>query len=250
MTMEIETEKLMPVECGGLFSDLRGQRFGCILADPPWSYANDKPPIDWRPYRDRGETPQSVNHYYETMTLDQIMAMPVNEIAAKDSVLFMWATVPLMPEAFRVMEAWGYKYKTMLTWEKENGKGMGYWFRGVTEHVLFGVRGNVKAFRSPVKNLLRNKVGRHSAKPQQFHEIIESVTPQMERVELFGRYARANWTTWGNQVERDLLSPENVKVMAPPRRSLNSNRKLIGGCHARRVVLLRYLRRISTRMTM
>ena len=159
----------------------------------------------------RGEHPASANHYYKTMPLDQIMAMPVQEIAAKDSVLFMWATVPLMPEAFRVMEAWGYKYKTMLTWEKENGSGMGYWFRGVTEHVLFGVRGNVKAFRSPVKNLLRNKVGKHSAKPQQFHEIIESVTPQMERVELFGRYARTNWTTWGNQVERDLLSPENAE---------------------------------------
>jgi N6-adenosine-specific RNA methylase IME4 len=89
---------------------------------------------------------------------------------------------------------------------------MGYWFRGVTEHVLFGVRGNVKAFRSPVKNMLRNKVGRHSAKPQQFHEIIESVTPQMERVELFARYERPGWTAWGNQVERDLLSPQNSKL--------------------------------------
>ena len=200
------------VASDALFSDLRGQRFGCILADPPWSYDTDSAPASagGRPCLDRGEKPHSVNHYYQTMTLSEIMAMPVHEIAAKDSVCFMWATVPLMPEAFRVMEAWGYKYKTMLTWEKENGSGMGYWFRGVTEHVLLGVRGNVKAFRSPIKNLLRNKVGRHSAKPQQFHEIIESVTPQMERVELFGRYARANWTTWGNQVERDLLSPENT----------------------------------------
>ena len=211
MTMEIETEKLMPVECGDLFSALRGQRFGCILADPPWQYANDGgAPVPWRPWVERGEKLQCIEAYYPTMPLSEIMAMPVHEIAEKDSVCFMWATVPLMGEAFRVMEAWGYKYKTMLTWEKENGKGMGYWFRGVTEHVLFGVRGNVKAFRSPVKNLLRNKVGRHSAKPQQFHEIIESVTPQMERVELFARYERPGWKAWGNEVERDLFSPENA----------------------------------------
>jgi N6-adenosine-specific RNA methylase IME4 len=198
------------VASDALFSDLRGQRFGCILADPPWSYEAKTPPVpELRPCQIRGATPAHVSHYYDTMSVQEICAMPVRDISEKDAVLFLWATVPLMPEALRVMEAWGYKYKTMLTWEKENGKGMGYWFRGVTEHVLFGVRGNVKAFRSPVKNLLRNKVGRHSAKPQQFHEIIESVTPQMERVELFGRYARANWTTWGNQVERDLLSPEN-----------------------------------------
>lgn len=198
-----------------LLSDLRGRKFGCVLADPPWSYECTDPTCS-PGGRETGFS-GGIGTYYETMPLDQIMAMPIHEITAPDSVLFMWATVPLMPEAFRVMEAWGYKYKTMLTWEKENGKGMGYWFRGVTEHVLFGVRGNVKAFRSPVKNLLRNKVGRHSAKPQQFHEIIESVTPKMERVELFGRYARANWTTWGNQVERDLLSPENANLTDSPR---------------------------------
>jgi N6-adenosine-specific RNA methylase IME4 len=197
------------VASDALFSDLRGRKFGCVLADPPWSYAAEAPPIRSDQVEGRKGIYQGIGYYYDTMTVDQICQMPVREISERDSVLFLWATVPLLPEALRVMEAWGYKYKTMLTWEKENGKGMGYWFRGVTEHVLFGVRGNVKAFRSPVKNMLRNKVGRHSAKPQQFHEIIESVTPQMERVELFGRYARENWTTWGNQVERDLLSPWN-----------------------------------------
>ena len=196
-----------------LFCDLRGKTFDCILADPPWSYQCTDPTCS--PGGKETGFSGGIGTYYETMPIDQIMDLPVKEIAAKDSVCFMWATVPLMPEAFRVMEAWGYKYKTMLTWEKENGKGMGYWFRGVTEHVLFGVRGNVKAFRSPVKNLLRNKVGRHSAKPQQFHEIIESVTPGMDRVELFGRYARPNWTTWGNEVERDLLSPQNNQDHQP-----------------------------------
>jgi site-specific DNA-methyltransferase (adenine-specific) len=186
-------------------ADLPTGKYRVFYADPPWSYETGSAPVTGGP--------NDVTRNYQTMPVHEIMAMPVHEIAAPDSVLFMWATVPLMPEAFRVMESWGYKYKTMLTWEKENGTGMGYWFRGVTEHVLFGVRGSVKAFRSPVKNLLRNKVGRHSAKPQQFHEIIESVTPQMERVELFARYDRPGWTAWGNEVERDLLSPQNDKIL-------------------------------------
>ena len=188
-----------------LFGDLVGRDFGCVLADPPWAYDCTDPTCS--PGGSVTGYSGGVNLYYDTMTAKQIAEMPVQTIAAKDSVLFLWATVPLLPEAFSVMAAWGYKYKTMLTWEKENGKGMGYWFRGVTEHCLLGVRGNVKAFRSPVKNLIRNKVGRHSAKPQQIHDIIESVTPDMKRVELFSRLHRTGWTVWGNQVERDLLSP-------------------------------------------
>ena len=197
------------IRCTDLFGDLVGRDFGCVLADPPWAYDCTDPTCS--PGGSATGYSGGVKLYYDTMTAEQIAAMPVQAIAAKDSVLFLWATVPLLPEAFGVMAAWGYKYKTMLTWDKENGKGMGYWFRGVTEHCLLGVRGNLKAFRSPVKNLIRNKVGRHSAKPQQIHDIIESVTPDMERVELFSRLHRTGWTVWGNQVERDLLSP-NAEV--------------------------------------
>jgi len=191
------------------FGDLVGRDFGCVLADPPWAYDCTDPTCS--PGGKVTGYSGGVSLYYDTMTAQQIAAMPVQAIAAKDSVIFLWATVPLLPDAFGVMVAWGYKYKTMLTWEKENGKGMGYWFRGVTEHCLLGVRGDVKAFRSPIKNLIRNKVGRHSAKPQQIHDIIESVTPEMDRLELFSRLHRTGWTVWGNQVERDLLSP-NKKV--------------------------------------
>ena len=157
--------------------------------------------------RSRNRFLDDFNANKDTMTAEQISAMPVREIAAKNSVLFLWATNPLMPEAFEVMKAWGWKYKTLLTWEKTNGTGMGYWFRGVTEHLLLGVRGDVQAFRSPIKNLVRCNVGRHSAKPQQVHDIIESVTQGMNRVELFARLHRPGWTAWGNQVERDLYSP-------------------------------------------
>jgi len=205
-----QTVNAVGIACSDLFGALRGQTFGCILADPPWAYKCNGAPASWRPCLDRGEKPHSVEHYYDTMTAEQIAAMPVREIAEKNSVLFLWATNPLMPEAFEVMKAWGWKYKTLLTWEKENGSGMGYWFRGVTEHLLLGVRGDVKAFRSPIKNLVRCNKGRHSAKPEQVHNIIESVTQGMNRVELFARLHRPGWTAWGNQVERDLYSPNTA----------------------------------------
>lgn len=209
MTIESPETCGSAVVCSDWFGDIRGKRFGCLLADPPWDYGCTSPTAANYETLNGDSNPAGISHYYETMPVEEICAMPVREISEENSVLFLWATNPLMPEAFAVMKAWGYKYKTLLTWEKENGKGMGYWFRGVTEHCLVGVRGDVKAFRSPIKNLIRNKVGRHSAKPEQMHEIIESVTQGMERVELFARLHRPGWTAWGNQVERDLLSPND-----------------------------------------
>lgn len=205
-----QTVNAVGIACSDLFGELRGQRFGCILADPPWAYKSKEPPVRTETARAMGDRKLCwAGAYYNTMEVEEIAALPVRQLADENAVLFLWATVPLMPEAFTVMKAWGWKYKTMLTWEKENGCGMGYWFRGVTEHLLLGVRGDVKAFRSPVKNLIRNKVGRHSAKPQQAHDIIESVTQGMNRVELFARLHRPGWTAWGNQVERDLYSPNS-----------------------------------------
>jgi N6-adenosine-specific RNA methylase IME4 len=201
-----------------------------VLADPPWAYESNGAPASARPSLERGEKPHSVEHYYGTMTAEQIAAMPVAEMAAPDSVLFLWATVPLLPEAFMVMKAWGYRYKTMLTWHKLNGKGMGYWFRGVTEHLLLGVRGNVKAFRSLQRNLIECKVGRHSAKPDQFHELIEKVCAP-PYLELFSRRARPGWSHFGNQVEHDLFSgvgfeecaSKSPKGNADPRHSESGN---------------------------
>ena len=173
--------------------------FRCIVADPPWAYKSNGAPASWRPCLDRGEKPHSVEHYYGTMAVDEIAAMPIREISARDSVLFLWATNPLMREAFAVMEAWGLRYKTTLTWEKENACGMGYWFRGVTEHLLLGVRGNVKAFRSRQKNLFRAKRRKHSEKPEEAFAMIEAVAP-MPRIELFARRERPGWVVWGNEV--------------------------------------------------
>src|SRR5690349_18054715 len=110
--------------------------YNVILADPPWSYSNKKT---------GGSMKSGSESKYPTMTLDELKEM--NIPADKNSVLFLWATVPLLPEAFEVMKAWGFKYKTMITWRKIESNGMGFWWRGQTEHLLFRVRGNVKAFR-------------------------------------------------------------------------------------------------------
>ncbi len=179
-----------------------GGAYRAILADPPWDYGCTSPTGN-QTIGKPGAC--GVGYYYPTMKLAEICAMPVAEMAAPESCLFLWATVPLLPEAFEVMKAWGYRYKTMLTWNKVNGHGMGYWFRGHTEHLLLGIRGDVKAFRSRRRNLIDCKVGRHSAKPEQFHEIVEEVC-QPPYLELFSRRARKGWSHFGNDVEHDLFS--------------------------------------------
>ena len=172
--------------------------FRCIVADPPWAYKSNGAPASWRPCLDRGEKPHSVTHYYQTMTLDQIAALPVRDVAHKDSVLFLWATNPLMREAFDVMAAWGWKYKTLLTWEKVNACGMGYWFRGVTEHLLVGVRGKVPAFRSREKNLFRARRRKHSEKPEEFYDVVRRVTDG-KRIDIFNRREITGFDRWGNE---------------------------------------------------
>lgn len=169
--------------------------YDIIYADPPWAYRNKKT---------GGSMVSGAESKYPTMAIDEICVMPVKDIAAKNSVLFLWATVPLMPEAFQVMQAWGFKYKTMITWRKIMSLGMGYWFRGQCEHLLFGVRGQVKAFRLQEPNFIQAKVLDHSQKPNEFRELIERATAQMpsrNRIELFARCRSDGWDAFGNEVE-------------------------------------------------
>ncbi len=139
---------------------------------------------------------------YETMTLEEIESMPIaEELAEKDSALFLWATVPLLPEALRVMKAWGFNYKTVLFWDKKRF-GTGYWYRGQVEMLLFGTRGKVKAFRVPERNLFSDKSTVHSRKPAYYRELIERSWPDVRRIELFARRAPDEaWDVWGNEAE-------------------------------------------------
>ena len=175
-------------------------KYKVIYADPPWSYKNKKTG------RTNGNQPEGSGAHtkYPTMSLDEIKALPIKNISEKNSILFLWATVPLLPEAFEVMESWGYRYKTMITWHKIMSLGMGYWFRGQTEHLLLGVKGNIKAFRQQVPNFYQSKTLRHSEKPEYFRELIDKAIPETNRIELFARKKTEGWDVWGNEVESDI----------------------------------------------
>lgn len=169
-------------------------KYNVIYADPPWSYSNK---------RTGGSMISGAEAKYPTMHIDDICAMEIP--SDKNAVLFLWATVPLMPEAFRVMDAWGFEYKTMITWRKVMSLGMGFWWRGQCEHLLFGVKGKVKAFRMQESNFIQCKVEKHSQKPIVFHELIERATPHLtNKLELFARREREGWNVFGNQVENSI----------------------------------------------
>lgn len=168
--------------------------YNTVYADPPWSYNNKNT---------GGSLKSGASAKYPTMALEQIKAMKLP--LEKDAVLYLWATVPLLPEAFEVMKAWGFQYKTMLTWRKIMSLGMGYWYRGQCEHLLFGVKGKIPAFRMPVCNFHESKVGEHSSKPVYFRELIDkSVDKGIDfplKLELFARgEAAPGWDVYGNEV--------------------------------------------------
>lgn len=168
------------------------KKYNVIYADPPWSYRNKNT---------GGSLISGSSAKYTVMTLDEIKSMDLP--VEKDAVLFLWATVPLLPEAFEVMSAWGFNYKTMLTWRKIMSLGLGYWYRGQCEHLLFGTRGNVKAFRMQVCNFYESKAGQHSEKPPYFRELIEKSVDGFDfpvKLELFARgTATPGWDVFGNE---------------------------------------------------
>jgi N6-adenosine-specific RNA methylase IME4 len=170
---------------------LGSKLYGVIMADPPWRFA---------PYsRDTGMDRAADNHY-PTMTIERIRAMAVP--AADDAVLFLWATVPMLPEALSVMAAWGFTYKSHCVWAKDR-VGTGYWFRNQHELLLVGTRGNVPApaHGEQYASVISAPLGRHSAKPNAFAEMIEAMFPTLPALEMFARGPRLGWTVWGNQAE-------------------------------------------------
>lgn len=181
--------------------DLPNKKYQVIYADPPWSYNFSKPTASKGGSKGDGYS-AGVKYYYETMTIDEIQKMPISKLCTSDCVLFLWATTPLLPEAFETVKKWGFKYKTTITWHKERCKGMGYWFRGHTEHLLVCVKGKVKAFRSLEHNIIKLPVEKHSKKPDKFRNLINEVTRDMpHKIELFARQSSDGWDCWGNEVQ-------------------------------------------------
>lgn len=176
------------------------KRFATIMADPPWQFVNRTGKV--------APEHRRLNRY-GTMTLPEIMALPVAEAAAPTAHLYLWVPNALLPEGLEVMRAWGFSYKSNLIWHKvrkdggSDGRGVGFYFRNVTEIILFGVRGKNARTLDPGRtqvNYLATRKREHSRKPDEQYPLIESCSPG-PYLEMFGRGVRKGWTTWGNQAE-------------------------------------------------
>ena len=177
-----------------------GHRFKTIMADPPWQFVN----------RTGKMAPEHRRlSRYSTMTLDEIMALPVASVADTTSHLYLWVPNALLPEGLAVMKAWGFEYKSNIIWHKirkdggSDGRGVGFYFRNVTEVILFGVRGKNARTLAPGRtqvNYLATRKREHSRKPDEQYDIIESCSPG-PYLEMFARGTRPGWAMWGNQAD-------------------------------------------------
>ncbi len=182
------------------FKSLAGNAFSPILADPPWQFQN----------RTGKMAPEHKRlSRYSTMTLDEIKALPVQNVTAQTAHLYLWVPNALLIEGIAVLQAWGFTYKTNLIWYKTrkdggpDGRGVGFYFRNVTEMILFGVRGKNARTLDPGRtqvNIVRAQKREHSRKPDELYSIIEQCSSG-PFLELFARGNRAGWTSWGNQAE-------------------------------------------------
>lgn len=188
--------------CDDIALDLREQlgnsRFGAVLADPPWRFQN----------RTGKMAPEHRRlNRYATMTLEEIAELPVADFTADTAHVYLWVPNALLLEGLQVMQAWGFTYKTNLVWHKvrkdggPDGRGVGFYFRNVTELVLFGVRGKGARTLAPGRrqvNFMKSMKREHSRKPDELYDIIEACSPG-PYLELFARGPRRHWTSWGNE---------------------------------------------------
>jgi N6-adenosine-specific RNA methylase IME4 len=184
-----------------LLAIARGRQFGTILADPPWQFQNKTGKV--APEHKR------LNRY-ATLSLAEIMALPVKAISTEPSHLYLWVPNALLPDGLAVMHSWGFTYKSNIIWHKirkdgePDGRGVGFYFRNVTELLLFGVRGKNARTLGPGRsqvNFIKTRKREHSRKPDQQYPIIESCSPG-PFLELFARGERKGWSSWGDQAQK------------------------------------------------
>jgi N6-adenosine-specific RNA methylase IME4 len=188
----------MPDVNNDIISFVGRRRFATILADPPWQFVNRTGKIA----PEHGRLAR-----YPTLKLAEIAALPVVKVAAPTAHLYLWCPNALLPEGLTVLKAWGFAYKSNIVWHKvrkdggSDGRGVGFYFRNVTELMLFGVRGKNARTLAPGRrqvNLLATRKREHSRKPDEQYGIIEACSPG-PFLELFARGTRKGWITWGNQ---------------------------------------------------
>jgi N6-adenosine-specific RNA methylase IME4 len=183
------------------FSNLQRGHYKAILADPPWPF---------RTYSRDDAVPARGEQPYRAMTMDDIAALPVADLAADECVLFMWTCWPVLKDSFRVLEAWGFTYKTCgFSWMKADPyrlfaddktpfAGMGYWTRANTEPCLLATRGKPKRINADVRQGIIAPRREHSRKPDEIHDRIQRLVAG-PYLELFGRQSRPGWDVWGNE---------------------------------------------------
>jgi len=185
-----------------LAAALRGRKYATVLADPPWRFTN----------RTGKMAPEHRRlSRYATLSTDEVCDIPVADIVEETAHLYLWTPNALLPDALRVMEAWGFNYKSNIVWHKlrkdggPDGRGVGFYFRNVTELLLFGVRGKNARTLAPGRsqvNYIGSRKREHSRKPDEQYALIESCSPG-PYLELFARGTRAGWSYWGNQANPD-----------------------------------------------
>jgi N6-adenosine-specific RNA methylase IME4 len=166
-------------------------KFPILYADPPWRYEFS------------ATSTRAIEQNYETMSLEDICALPVVEIACDDAMLFLWVPAPILEQAFQVISAWGFSYRTGAIWDKDQ-IGAGHYVRQQHEHLLIARRGEFptpEPARRP-SSILRAPRREHSRKPDEAYEIIERMYPELPKIELFARNAREGWAAWGNEAPK------------------------------------------------
>lgn len=184
---EERIQKLVEISRGN--ADLPAGRFPILYADPPWQY--EHPPFS---------ESRRVENHYPTMDLDAICALPVEQMATADALLFLWVPPPILEKAFQVVRAWGFDYRTGLVWFKDK-IGMGNYVRQQHEHLLIARRGEIPLPPTDARpsSVLQAPRLAHSEKPLGAYELIERMYPDLPKIELFARSARVGWAAWGNQ---------------------------------------------------
>lgn len=174
------------------------KQYNIIYADPPWRY--------WH-----NQVQGTAENYYPTMEIQELCALPVEEVAAKDCVLFLWATFPKLPEALALIEAWGFQYKSVaFVWLKQNRKslswyyGLGYWTRGNAEICLLATRGHPRRQSNKVHQFIVSPIEQHSKKPDIARKKIVDLMGDLPRLELFARQRAEGWDVWGNEIENSI----------------------------------------------
>ena len=192
---------------------VKGQ-FATILADPPWQFMN-------RTGKMAPEHKRLLR--YSTMELEEILELPVPALAAARCHLYLWVPNALLAEGLQAMRRWGFTYKTNIVWHKirkdggPDGRGVGFYFRNVTELILFGVRGSMRTLAPGRRqvNLVPTRKREHSRKPEEIYNLIERCSPG-PYLELFARYIRPGWVQWGNEIVEHESAALRVNDPVPP----------------------------------